>query len=97
MDAAAKIAEVTIHPVTLMAQKGGKEIDLTLVELRVLAFFIANRGRIVSQEELFTTLWKHRGTDRFTNIVNVYVNYLRGKIGKETIETVRGEGFRFAA
>ena len=97
MEAAATIEEVTIHPVTLMAQKGGQEIDLTLVELRVLAFFIANRGRIVSQEELYTTLWKRRGANQFTNIVSVYINYLRGKIGKETIETVRGEGFRFAA
>lgn len=86
----------SIHPVKLVAVRGDTEIELSLVELKHLAYLIANRGRVITTKEIFEEIWKGRAMEH-TNIVNVYINYLRTKLGKETIITVRGEGFRMAA
>lgn len=87
---------IVIHPVKLVAMKNDVEVELTLRELQVLAFFIANRGRLIPRKELYANLWTNRG-DGYSNIADVYVNYLRQKLGKDTIETVRGEGYLMAA
>jgi len=87
---------LSIHPTKLVAVKGDAEIELSLAELKHLAYLIANRGRVVTTKELYEGIWKGRAAEH-TNIVNVYINYLRSKLGKETILTVRGEGYRMAA
>jgi DNA-binding response OmpR family regulator len=87
---------LSIHPIKLVAVSGNTEIELSLAELKHLAYLIANRGRVVTTKELFEEIWKGRAMDH-TNIVNVYVNYLRKKLGNGTIITVRGKGYRMAA
>jgi DNA-binding response OmpR family regulator len=91
-----KETPLSIHPTRLVAVKGDAEIELPLVELKLLAYLIANRGRVITAKELFEEIWKGRAMEH-GNIVNVYINYLRTKLGKEAIITVRGEGFRMAA
>ena len=87
---------VSIHPTKFVAVQGETEIVLSLTELKHLAYFIANRGRVITTKELFDEIWKGKASEH-SNIVNVYINYLRCKLGKETILTVRGEGYLMAA
>ena len=87
---------LSIHPTKLVAVKGDDEIELSLTELKHLAYLIANRGRVITTKELFEQIWTGRALEH-SNIVNVYINYLRTKLGKETIITVRGAGYRMAA
>lgn len=86
--------EIKIDPVRLVAVEGAKVFDLSLTELRLLACFLLNKGKIVKRAELHANM-QSAGEDRFSNIVDVYVNYLRQKIGKDKIRTVRGQGYVF--
>jgi DNA-binding response OmpR family regulator len=68
----------------------GKEVKLTGKERALLELLIKNRGKAVSKEEIFLKVWKGEGSRR---VVDVYVKYLRDKIGNR-IETVWGVGYR---
>jgi DNA-binding response OmpR family regulator len=76
----------------------GNEIDLTNNEFNLLAYFVRNRGRIISQEELAQNVWDIH-FDTQTNYINVYISYLRKKMREHSdfdfIETVRKKGFMF--
>ena len=85
-----------IHPTKLVAMRGEVQTELSLLELRHLAYLIEHRNRVVSAKELYDAIWMGRALEH-GNIVNVYVKGLRSKLGKEAILTVRGEGFRLMA
>jgi len=87
-------SEITIDPVQLVARKGSVIYDLTLAELRVLALFIANKGRMVSRKEIHVAM-RSACSKQFSNVPDVYVKYLRRKLGAEMIQTVRGQGYIF--
>ncbi|MEX0649169.1 MAG: response regulator transcription factor [Balneolaceae bacterium] len=74
------------------------EINLTNNEFNLLVYFMKNKGRIISQEELAKNVWDIH-FDTQTNYINVYISYLRKKIRAHTeidyIETVRKKGFVF--
>jgi DNA-binding response OmpR family regulator len=76
----------------------GNEVDLTNNEFNLLAYFVRNRGRIISQEELAQNVWDIH-FDTQTNYINVYISYLRKKMREysdfDFIETVRKKGFMF--
>lgn len=82
----------------------GKSIDLTSKEFALLEYLLMRRGQCVSRAELMQQVW-HIAQTTGTNIVDVYINYLRRKLaavspegGKEgLIVTVRGAGYRLAA
>ena len=74
----------------------GEEIPLTLTEYNLLEYFLKNKNVALSRKDILKAVWG--GTvDGFTNIVDVYVNYLRKKIErpdrKKMIKTVRGVGY----
>ena len=73
----------------------GEKISLTQKEFSLLALLFENRGTPISREEALETVFKDAGTN--TNVVDVYVNYLRSKIdhkfGIRMISTVRGCGY----
>lgn len=74
----------------------GEEIPLTLTEYNLLEYFLKNKNAALSRKDILKAVWG--GTvDGFTNIVDVYVNYLRKKIErpekKKIIKTVRGVGY----
>ena len=77
-------------------EREGKVIDLTVKECRLLEFFMHNKGVVLSRETLLKNVWD-KNFDTNTNIVDVYVNYLRGKIdknfGHKYIKTVVGVGY----
>ena len=89
---------VQAGPITLdrdrrSAKKGKKKISLTNKEFLLLEYLIRNAGRVVSREDILSNVWDYE-FDSFSNIVDVYIRYLRRKIGDDLIETVKGAGYR---
>lgn len=71
----------------------GVESELTAREFSLMETFMRNPGRVLSRMELLSSAWGY-DFDPNSNVVDVYVRYLRNKIGNDTIETVRGVGYR---
>ena len=72
----------------------GKPIELTAQEFRILNFFMHRQGRIISQSQLLEHLYA-MDSDRDPNTIEVYVARLRRKLGRDSIKTLRGLGYRF--
>lgn len=75
----------------------GKPVVLTKLEFKMISFFLSNRGKVFSRDQLLSGVWEGEAfvVDR---TVDVHVKSLRAKLGKhrDLIETVRGSGYRFA-
>ena len=74
--------------------KDGHDIELTAGEFRLLRYFMLHPGQLVSKTQLAEHLYDGE-TERDSNVIEVHVNRLRGKLGRELIETRRGQGYRF--
>ncbi len=90
------IADLTLDPVSRRVTRDGQEIKLTAKEYGLLLHFMQNPGKVLSRARLTEHVWG--GTEEsFTNVVDVYVNYIRKKIDKgfdpRLIHTVRGAGY----
>ncbi|MEN9507304.1 MAG: hypothetical protein RI958_3230 [Actinomycetota bacterium] len=74
----------------------GRSVDLTTREYDLLESLVRHAGEVMSREQLLERVW---GTevDPASNVVDVYVRYLRKKLGDHVIETVRGAGYRVSA
>ena len=79
---------------TRRATIGGKEVDLSAREFTLAEIFMLNPGQVLSREQLLDHAWG-LDFDPGSNVVDVYVGYLRKKFGAEVITTVRGMGYRF--
>jgi DNA-binding response OmpR family regulator len=79
---------------TRRAKVGEKEIDLSAREFALAEIFMVNAGQVLSREQLLDQVWGF-DFDPGSNVVDVYVGYLRKKFGAQTIATVRGMGYRF--
>ena len=77
------------HQVTV----NGKEIELSSREYALAEMFFTHPGQILSREQLLASVWS-QNYDTSSNVVDVYVRYLRKKLGAEHLETVRGMGYR---
>jgi DNA-binding response OmpR family regulator len=73
---------------------GGELVRLTAKEFEVLELFMLNPGRIFSRSDVLERVWG-ASFDSLSNLVDVYVKNLRGKVKDGVIETVRGSGYRF--
>ncbi|HEX6149608.1 response regulator transcription factor [Nocardioides sp.] len=73
---------------------GGKELDLSAREFMLAEIFMLNAGQVLSREQLLDHVWG-LDFDPGSNVVDVYVGYLRKKFGAAAISTVRGMGYRF--
>jgi DNA-binding response OmpR family regulator len=81
---------------TRRATKGGRDIDLSAREFKLAEIFMLNPGQVLSREQLLSHVWGY-DFDPGSNVVDVYVGYLRKKFGSDTIKTIRGMGYRFEA
>lgn len=79
---------------TRRATVGGREVDLSAREFTLAEIFMLNPGQVLSREQLLDHVWG-LDFDPGSNVVDVYVGYLRKKFGAATIATVRGMGYRF--
>jgi two-component system OmpR family response regulator len=76
--------------------KDGFFVELTAQETAVLAYLVANAGRLVSRTELSEHIYEYDG-DRDSNTIAVFITRLRKKLGPELIQTVRGSGYMIDA
>jgi DNA-binding response OmpR family regulator len=91
-----RFADLTLDPARRVVLRGGKKIDLTAKEYALLDYFIRNPGRVLTRTMIVEHVWDYN-FDSMTNIIDVYVNYLRRKIDSDRehklIHTVRGVGY----
>ena len=78
---------------TRRAQVDGQWVDLSAREFTLAEVFLRNPGQVLSREQLLSNVWGF-DFDPGSNVVDVYVSYLRNKLGKQRFETVRGMGYR---
>jgi two-component system, OmpR family, response regulator QseB len=74
----------------------GEALDLTAREFTLLETFLRHPGQVLSREQLLSHVWGY-DHDPGSNVVDVYVGYLRKKLGPGSIVTVRGAGYRLEA
>jgi two-component system OmpR family response regulator len=91
------VGDLTLDLATHTARRGDTEIPLSTKEVQLLEVFMRRPGQILSRFELLEGAWE-MGYENRSNVVDVYVRYLREKVdrpfGVESIETVRGAGYR---
>jgi DNA-binding response OmpR family regulator len=94
-----RVADLRVEPERLVAVRDGVEIELTAREVALLALFASEPGRIVSRRRLLRDVWGMHAADSVeTRTVDMHIAKLRKKLNASPslIETVRGEGYRFA-
>jgi len=72
---------------------GDRSVELTAREFALAETFFRHPGQVLSREQLLSHVWGY-DYDPGSNVVDVYVGYLRKKVGEERIQTVRGVGYR---
>lgn len=85
--------DLTLDLQTRRANVAGADVDLSAREFTLAETFIRHAGQVLSREQLLSSVWGF-DFDPGSNVVDVYVRYLRTKLGKERFETVRGMGYR---
>ena len=90
-----QVAGVRLDIRTRRAEVAGREVELTAKEFTLLETFLRHPGRVLSREQLLSHVWGY-DFDPGSNVVEVYVRYLRRKLGEQAIETVRGMGYRLS-
>jgi len=102
-DATLRQGDLELHRMERKVLRGGRPVELTVKEFALLEYLMLARGRTCSRGELLKQVWQ-MSPDAGTNVVDVYVNYLRKKLApadrhgtpgdaERLIETVRGEGY----
>ncbi|TLX58469.1 DNA-binding response regulator [Stutzerimonas nosocomialis] len=76
-------------------RKDGQEVELTTGEFRLLRYLMLHPGQLLSKSQLAEHLYDGE-TERDSNVIEVHINRLRGKLGRDLIETRRGQGYRLA-
>jgi DNA-binding response OmpR family regulator len=87
------VGDVRLDVRTRTVTQAGREVDLSAREFRLAEIFFRNPGQVLSREQLLDLVWGY-DFDPGSNVVDVYVGYLRRKLGASTISTVRGVGYR---
>jgi two-component system, OmpR family, response regulator len=89
------VGELSMDPARRRVTHGGAEVSLTAREYALLEYLMRRPGEVVSKTELLDHVWD-ASVETAPNVVEVYVGYLRRKIGRDLLETVRGAGYRLA-
>ncbi len=91
-----QIADLRLDPARRIVFRGDEKIDLTPKEFSLLDYFMRNPGRVLTRTMIAEHVWDY-DFDTTTNVIDVYVNYLRKKIDayreQKLIQTVRGVGY----
>ncbi|WP_413601624.1 response regulator transcription factor [Curtobacterium sp. Curtsp57] len=94
------VGDLVVDPAARTVARGAQRLDLTSREFAVLEFLARRAGQVCSKREVIENVWDV-DFDGDPNIVEVYVGHLRRKVdrpfGRNSIETVRGAGYRLAA
>jgi two-component system copper resistance phosphate regulon response regulator CusR len=91
-----QVGDLELDRLTQQVKRKGRRIELTSKEYQLLEYLMQNPGRVLSRNMIIEHVWD-QAFDGFTNIVDVYVRHLRGKVDDEydfkMIRTVRGTGY----
>jgi heavy metal response regulator len=91
-----QVGDLTLDPARRTVSRAGEKIDLTPREFALLDYFMRNPGRVLTRTMIAEHVWDY-SFDTLTNVIDVYVNYLRKKIdaGRESklLHTMRGVGY----
>ncbi|MDP9796646.1 DNA-binding response OmpR family regulator [Catenuloplanes nepalensis] len=90
------VGDLTLDPAQRRVERAGAAITLTAREFALLEYLMRREGEVVSKTELLDHVWD-AAMETAPNAVEVYVGYLRRKIGRDLLETVRGAGYRLSA
>ena len=85
--------DLRLDPAAKRAWRAETELHLSPKEFALLEFFLRHAGRVLTRSQIIEAIWDF-AYDGGSNVVDQYVNYLRRKIGRHDIETVRGMGYR---
>ena len=92
-----RVGQLTVDPTARRVTVAGRTVELTPREFTLLEYMARNSGRTLSRSRIAESVWNYQ-FDHETNVVDVYVNYVRRKLGEMTdgteIVTVRGVGYR---
>ncbi len=95
-----RVGDLELDPATRRVQRAGEDISLSTKELALLQTFMRRPGEVLDRLALIEHAWDYEYENR-SNVVDVYVRYLREKIdrpfGVQSLETVRGAGYRLRA
>lgn len=93
-----RVADVEVDLIARKVVRGGVQVALSTTEFELLVYLMRHRGQVVSREQILTVVWGYEH-DPATNVVDVYVGYLRRKLrlpdSPAPIQTVRRVGYRF--
>ena len=99
-DAVLRVGDLELDPISRSAHRGERAISLTQKEYTLLEYLMRNADRPISRQAITEQVWK-QPFDPATNIVDVYINYLRRKLHtaeeSEILHTVRGTGYMLRA
>jgi DNA-binding response OmpR family regulator len=87
------VGNITLDLLARKVWVSDRAVDLSTREFLLIEVFLRHPGQVLTREQLLDRIWGY-DYDPGTNIVNVYVGHLRRKLGENTIETVRGMGYR---
>jgi DNA-binding response OmpR family regulator len=91
-----RVGDVALDLRTRWASVAGATVELSTREFELLRTFLQHPDQVLSREQLLDRVWGY-DYDPGSNVVDVYVGYLRRKLGQAKFETVRGVGYRFRA
>jgi DNA-binding response OmpR family regulator len=91
-----RVGEVSLDLRTRRAAVGARSVELTAREFALLETLLRHPRQVLSREQLLSHVWGY-DFDPGSNVVDVYIRYLRKKLGDDVIQTVRGMGYRLEA
>lgn len=85
--------DVTLDTVSFSVKKGSREVMLSKKEFALLEYLMRHKGKVVTKEQIMQSVWDYEA-DILPNTIEVFIGYLRGKVGNDIIKTVRGFGYK---
>jgi two-component system OmpR family response regulator len=85
--------DISLDSVNYTVTKAGRELSLSKKEFSLLEYLLRHKGKVVTKEQIMQSVWDYEA-DILPNTVEVFVGYLRNKIGSDIIKTVRGFGYK---
>ncbi|HEV7381566.1 MAG TPA: response regulator transcription factor [Dyadobacter sp.] len=95
-DQVLKCGDLEVNMDSSLVERAGRPIQLSAKEFKLLVFFLENQNRIVTRTQILSSVW-NTNMDTYTNVVDVYISYLRNKIDNDfdqkLIRTLKGRGY----
>jgi len=87
-------ADLSLNPLNFEIKRGRRSIELSKTEFALLEYLLRHQGRVLTKDQIINHVWDYEA-DILPNTVEVYIGYLRKKLGKpDLIQTIRGFGYR---